>query len=181
MKKLIIIIFLISEICSAQVTHKNGIASMPDDFWYAFLDSAICYKVKFQSTDSISKSKDTILTDYEKIMTLQSERLQGKDSIINNQKLELVNCKEQKNILINSQTSSSSILKYEGTFIGINLGYIFADSILTKSTVLNGIDYSLYIKPRFVLNQRLEIEPYAIVPFSKKKFGIFINIGYTPF
>jgi hypothetical protein len=181
MKKLIFIILLISTICSAQVTHKNGIASMSDDFWYAFLDSAICYKVKFQSTDSISKSKDTIITDYENVMTLQSERLKGKDSIIKNQKLELVNCKEQKNILINSQTSSSGIIRYEGTFIGINLGYIFADSILTKSTVINGIDYGIYCKPRFTLNNNLEFEPCVIIPLSKKKFGIFVNIGYKIF
>jgi hypothetical protein len=168
---------LISTISYSQITHENGYTKIPDQVWNAFLDSAITYNLKYKSADSIVKLQDTIISDYEDVIVMQNERLQGKDTIIKNKDKEISICNEQIKIFTGT---GEKLFSFEGFFVGYQGTYLFQDSIITKSTFLQGIQNSIYGEFHFKIKD-FRIQPAINIPLARQPFGLSLKIGYRIF
>jgi hypothetical protein len=186
MKTLIIITFLlVSTICSAQlkiIHNSNG--SVDWHFPTEAEAEAFKQKVLFQDKDlqtADSTIKYSLLPAIEKGKKVENSL----DSALKNCKSAGIEAMNTIGILqselIEIGTKRTPIIEWIGFYAGMGTGYVFADSVIGKETIINnlwnnlGINGRAYIRVKdFMLSGGLEI------PFKSKPI-INIGIGYRIF
>lgn len=113
------------------------------------------------------------------------EVIKAQDSLVKKYDLQIANCKEQVTMLqgelIDIQTKPKPVVEWIGFYVGMSTGYVFADSVIGKETIINNVWNNMGIFGRgyvrikdFMLTGGLEI------PFRSKPV-INVGIGYRIF
>ncbi len=70
------------------------------------------------------------------------------------------------------------LIKFTGFFAGISAQYNFNDSILTKTTFINGLQYSLEVTGGVIWASKWALNGTLGIPLSRNKLYIKAYIGY---
>ncbi len=70
---------------------------------------------------------------------------------------------------------------WQGFHVGLSAQYSFEDSILTKTTFLNGMVYALEGRAGVLVGERLILEGSFGIPLSKRKMYVKAFVGWRLF
>lgn len=144
--------------------------------WNIFQESFIKLSAALDTSGRSIKAYDSALT----ICNINSGL---KDTLINNLEKQLEICEKQKGMLINSSEKpleEKSIIQWEGFYAGIQVYYIFSDSILTKQTFITGLQYSLSGEANIRI-ERFKFQPGIIIPIAKLPVQVHLKISVKIF
>lgn len=167
MKKIIFIILLIPLVTWSQPNEQE---------WDIFQESFIKLSTALDTSERSIKAYDSALI----ICNINSGL---KDTLINNLEKQIEICEKQKGMLINSSEKpleEKSIIQWEGFYTGIQVYYIFSDSILTKQTFITGLQYALSGEANIRI-ERFKIQPGIIIPFARLPVQINLKLSIKVF
>ena len=73
------------------------------------------------------------------------------------------------------------LFRFTGFYAGISAQYNFNDSILTRTTFINGLNYAIETHSGFIFADKLLIDGLVGIPLSKQKIFIKAFIGWKIF
>ena len=73
------------------------------------------------------------------------------------------------------------LFKFTGFYAGLSAQYNFNDSVLTKATFINGLNYSIEMNTGLIIGDKFLISGTAGIPLSRQKIYIKAFIGYRIF
>ena len=82
---------------------------------------------------------------------------------------------------LNSSVNTPSLFVWQGFYAGISAQYNFNDSILTKTTFLNGMNYAIETHAGVIIADKLLLDGLIGIPLSKQKIFIRAFIGWKLF
>lgn len=106
-----------------------------------------------------------------------------KDTIIIQLKLNLHDKDAQLENLkrLTSSVTTAPLFVWQGFYAGISAQYNFNDSILTKATVLNGLNYAIETHAGVIIADKLLLDGLIGIPLSKQKIFVKAFIGWKIF
>lgn len=99
---------------------------------------------------------------------------------ITNLKLNIAD-KDHEIELLKNQTVKIDLppfMKWKGFYPGIQVSYQFSDSILTKQTIINGLQFDVTGTIKFEVVGRLDFGIGLVFPLRAEKFGIRTTLEY---
>jgi hypothetical protein len=154
-----------------------------------FLTSGICYSQNvpdsvFLYVDTqLDASRDSVSKLLKQVRHLDSaythsEKEHIQDSIAyHNQNLIIETLKNE----LTAKPVDKPLIQWNGFHLGLSAMYQFSDSILTKSTVLNGTQYAIEGIAGITITDKLLLNGIIGIPLSKEKFYLKIYMGYKIF
>lgn len=187
MKKIlyiIVAIFLLTNFAKSQEIRYNKDGSVEVIFPTVAQWESYKKGVLFQAKDV--ETKDSLISEVYVPALVKAEQIIGaKDSALIYRNKEIVNLRDQNVSLlgeiIDLQTVRKPSIEWLGFYVGSGTGYYFADSIISKETIINSLWNSVYLTGR----AQIRIKDFMLtgqfdIPL-KSKPGIKLDITYRPF
>lgn len=163
MKKLLIALLLISGTAFGQTFEE-----LQDIFFYTSkkLDQA---RDSIEIMKKIASKQDSIINNDKKIRAGDSLELLNKDAAIELLKSEV------------TKVELPPVVEWKGFWPGLSVAYPFNDSVLTKQTVFDGLQYDITAAFKFSVIGRLDIAGIVGIPLRKEKFYIKLQTDWRVF
>ncbi|MFA5404923.1 MAG: hypothetical protein WC358_08320 [Ignavibacteria bacterium] len=127
----------------------------------------------------------TMLDSCEKIIKINNAIIEKQDKIIKDDSVEMINKKNQIMILEQKKTELMSaignqmkvpaeekrFLQWQGFFAGLGTGYIFGDTIISKSTFMKSLSDNIFITSKAIVKIKDDflLIPSLDIPLNKDK------------
>lgn len=147
-----------------------------EEEWNIFQESFIKLSTALDTSERSIAAYDSVLKVYKYNSGL-------KDTLISNLEKQIEICEKQKEMLINSSEKpleEKSFIEWEGLYTGIQIYYVFSDSILTQQTFVTGLQYALSGEANIRI-ERFKIQPGIIIPFARLPVQLNLKVSVKVF
>lgn len=176
---LFILLFpLLSYSQDLHIQYEGNFVKIPIAEWQQLRDNFYITMLNLDEKSSIVELQKSEIEKYQNIILF-------KDSSIYTLRQSYNDCLNRFNNLAVSvpplaNVNLQPIMEWQGFFLGLSTHYSFADSIITKASFINGLQYSIYANAN-VRVWKLQIQPIFNLPLSKNPCSIELKAGYKLF